>query len=85
MTKWSEFDDGNLQKTEDIKKCFINPPDEFRPVPWLCYTGEMTEEEIVYAIEQMYEQGIRSFFIDHTGVIRVASDQNVTSTSDPLE
>jgi hypothetical protein len=60
-SRWSEFKgEGSIN---NLYANFLAPPDEFRPVPWLCYTGRLTEEEIVYAIEQMHEQGIRSFFI----------------------
>ncbi|MBI3948051.1 MAG: hypothetical protein HY321_19195 [Armatimonadetes bacterium] len=61
MERWSDFDAGSV--SADLERHFADPPDEFRPVPWLCYTGACTEAEVVDAIDQMHDQGIRSFFI----------------------
>jgi len=61
MTRWSELNVRLLRGK--MEKGFHNPPDEFRPVPWLCYTGSLEKKRIHRAIDQMYEKGIRSFFI----------------------
>ncbi len=59
--KWSEFDFHSL--LPELAKHFSSPPDEFRPVPWLCFNGKLTREEISRSVRTMYEQKIRSFFI----------------------
>ena len=61
MPRWSELDPAALN--EDLQAHFSDPPDEFRPVPWLCYTGSVEDAQVRAAIDQMYQQGIRSFFL----------------------
>ena len=62
MPKISNFSQPNL-KAADLANSFNSLPDDFRPVPWLCYTGKCSETEVYRSIDEMYEQGIRSFFI----------------------
>lgn len=51
MSRWSELNVRLLRgKTEQR---FLNPPDEFRPIPWLCYTGSLERKRIHRAIETM--------------------------------
>ncbi|MBI3945954.1 MAG: hypothetical protein HY321_08545 [Armatimonadetes bacterium] len=61
MPRWSDLDVARV--AADLERHFAVPPDEFRPVPWLCYTGDCTEPEVVFALDQMRAQGIRSFFL----------------------
>lgn len=42
---------------------FANPPDEFWPVPWWAWSGELSPETIDKQLASMHEQGIREFFI----------------------
>ena len=61
MPRWSELEPAKMNRS--LARHFADPPDEFRPVPWLCYTGSLSDEQVRYAIDQVHEQGIRSFFI----------------------
>ena len=60
---WSQFDIEERLADSTLARMFETPPDEFRPVPWLCYNGKCTEDEVCRSVDTMYEQGIRSFFI----------------------
>lgn len=59
--KWSELRQDEV--LPNLRKHFRTPPDAFRLVPWLTYTGTLTREEVRRAIDHMHDQGIRSFFI----------------------
>ena len=59
--RWSELDASGLWP--DLERHFSDPPDEFRPVPWLCYTGVRDDAQVLAAIDEMRDKGIRSFFI----------------------
>ncbi len=59
--RWSEFELPGSKA--EIRREFENPPDEFRPVPWLCFTGPCEEKQVKKTIGQMYDKGIRAFFI----------------------
>ncbi len=59
--QWRTYDPGPAG--EDLRRRFADPPDAFRPVPWLCFNGTCNRAEIVSAIDRMHEQGIRSFIL----------------------
>ncbi|MDA0745532.1 MAG: hypothetical protein O2954_03380 [bacterium] len=63
MALWSQFNTEDKLPNPTLARMFATPPDEFRPVPWLCYTGRCSESEVYRSVDTMYEQGLRSFFI----------------------
>jgi|GEM_PF-2161902 len=63
ITRWSKLNIRSL--CGKMEQGFHNPPDEFRPVPWLCYTGSLEKKRIHRAIDQMHKKGIWSFFNSH--------------------
>ncbi|MFP4444550.1 MAG: hypothetical protein ACLFST_15630, partial [Spirochaetia bacterium] len=60
-TRWSE--DKAPRSLSDLKSRFTESPGRYRPVPWLGYSGSLTEEEVLASIEEMHRQSIYSFFI----------------------
>lgn len=47
----------------DQRALFVSPNREYRPVPWWCWTGRMTEPEMRRQLEAMRQQRIYEFFI----------------------
>jgi len=58
---WSSMDE--RKPTVDLWRDFVEPPDEFRPVPLLTFTGSLKREDVFRAVDRLYEQEIRAFFI----------------------
>ena len=48
---------------EEARRLFAESPKDFRPVPWWCWTGDMTSEGMDRQLMLMREQGIFEFFI----------------------
>jgi len=59
--RWAEQDAADLRPR--LAEHFADPPHEYRPAPWLAYTGSLRKEEVRRAIDHCYDQEIRSFFI----------------------
>lgn len=46
-----------------VRELFRESPKDFRPVPWWCWTGDMTKEGMDKQLLAMREQGIYEFFV----------------------
>lgn len=42
---------------------FSTPQNEFRPIPWWAWTGELDYREMEWQLKEMLDKGIREFFI----------------------
>ena len=42
----------------DLKESFINPPDEFTPIPLWFWNDELTEQEIIKQILDFKDKGV---------------------------
>ncbi len=64
MNKWHKNSYlASPSEGENLESVFKNPPREFRPLPWLCYTGNICTGNIKNAINKLLSQGIDSFII----------------------
>ncbi len=59
--KWSDLNPAAFM--EELEEKFIDPPGEFRPVPWLCFNNKLSLEEVLKSVDLLFEQGIKAFFI----------------------
>ncbi|WMJ86530.1 glycosylhydrolase-like jelly roll fold domain-containing protein [Anaerocolumna sp. MB42-C2] len=48
---------------ESLKNGFLNPPDEFTPIPFWFWNGDLTEQEIIRQIHDFNEKGVKGFVI----------------------
>src|SRR5690625_3169576 len=46
-----------------LKKQFINPPDEFTPIPFWFWNDHLTKEEIIRQIHDFYDKGVMGFVL----------------------
>ncbi|MFA7183974.1 MAG: hypothetical protein WC082_03725 [Victivallales bacterium] len=56
------MDKGN-KNMDSFRNQFINPSEEFRPIPWWSWSGEMDYGEMEKQLEEMKAKGINEFFI----------------------
>jgi len=54
---WADLQPGGLVEA------LAHPPDRYRPVPWLAWTGELDWPTLESQLRQMREQGITEFFL----------------------
>lgn len=47
----------------DLRKGFVNPPSEYRPIPWWCWNGDMDEGEMEWQMKEFLDKGIPEVFI----------------------
>ena len=48
---------------EDVRRTFAASPEDFRPVPWWIWTGDISKAKIDKQIRLMRDQNIHEFFI----------------------
>jgi len=48
---------------EQMKASFLNPPDEFTPIPFWFWNDALDEQEIIRQIRDFHEKGVRGFVI----------------------
>ena len=47
----------------DLARVLADPPDRYRPVPWLAWTGELQRPRLEGQLRDMLEKGITEFFL----------------------
>ena len=50
-------------KPEELLAALRDPPDRYRPVPWLAWTGDLDWSRLRTQLDDMREQGINEFFL----------------------
>lgn len=48
---------------DSLKKAFINPPEEFTPIPFWFWNDHLTKEEILRQINDFYDKGVMGFVL----------------------
>jgi hypothetical protein len=48
---------------EELKYKFLNPEDEYSPIPFWFWNDDLKEDEIIKQIDNFYEKGVRGFVI----------------------
>jgi len=52
-----------MSKTDELRAAFLNPGDEFSPMPFWFWNDELTEEELKRQIHDFHDHGVAGFVI----------------------